>query len=325
MNLTNKNIAVTGASGFLGFYIVRALISRNANIICIVRNKSKMQLLQKLFPQEAKILIREANLKDPNSLNYALKKVDILIHNAAVVSLGNISKQELIESNVNGTQTVIEAMYKNNINRLVMTSSAEVYVKKKNHTYQEQDPILDTNNSVGRLGWYRLSKALAERRAFELSQKFNISTSTIRPHGIYGVNDTKYTRIFFLLNRFPITFSLYYWYYPMVYAADLAEAMVRVLEKKPKTITESYNVCAQPYQNSYMDLFRGWKKTYKKKRIRIPLIMPLKFKMDISKASYDLNWKNRSPEEAFKEILAIKQGKITHHQIHLCDRIPINR
>ena len=84
MNLRGATIAVTGATGFLGRYIVDALLGRGAHVIGVVRNPRKLpELLHK------GVELRQADLAAPEHLKQAFAGAEAVVSNAALLSLGD--------------------------------------------------------------------------------------------------------------------------------------------------------------------------------------------------------------------------------------------
>jgi dihydroflavonol-4-reductase len=165
-------VLVTGASGFLGGYMVEELVRKGYAVVGMVRKGSDTNLLRKLG-----IELRLGDLADPVSLEAVTKGVDAVIHLAAYYTLNG--KKELYEHiNVQGTRSLMEAMLKNGVRRLIYCSSTEA-MGPTPHPPADEDSPCQPNYEYGR------SKLRSEDLIREY-QKKGIEFTIIRPSGIYG-------------------------------------------------------------------------------------------------------------------------------------------
>jgi nucleoside-diphosphate-sugar epimerase len=195
VQLNASTIAVTGATGFLGGYLVEKLKSRGATVIAVVRNPQKAQALA-----ARGIEVRKADLAEPDALSAAFRGCDAVISNAAVVSFSQPSKTHA--TNVEGTRNVFRAIASQGIKRAIAISSAAAY---------RPSPFLRTEHSrlreSGKLyPWnaYGASKAESERLAWRLCEEFKIALTTFRPCGISGRSDPLLMGALQRLGRLPI-------------------------------------------------------------------------------------------------------------------------
>jgi dihydroflavonol-4-reductase len=163
---------VTGASGFLGGYMVEELVRRGHLVVGMVRKGSDTDLLRKLG-----IELRIGDLEDQASLETVTKGVDAVIHLAAYYTL-NGRKERYERINVQGTQSLMEAMLKNGVHRLVYCSSTEA-MGPTPHPPADEDSPCEPNYEYGR------SKLRSENLIREYRKK-GIEFTIIRPSGIYG-------------------------------------------------------------------------------------------------------------------------------------------
>ena len=108
---------VTGSTGFVGGAICKALIEKSFSVRALHRETSNLALLRDL-PVEHVI----GDLRQPDSINRAMKDVDVVFHVAAMLSPGN-HPEDMFKVTVEGTRTVIDAALKNRVKRFVHTSS----------------------------------------------------------------------------------------------------------------------------------------------------------------------------------------------------------
>ncbi len=227
-------VAVTGASGFLGGYLVEELARRGHEVVCIVRKTSDTRLLEALGGQ-----IRHADLSDPKSLKDATKGVDAICHLAAYYTFNG--KKEIYHSiNVKGTHTLIEAALENGVKRFLYCSSTEATGPVEELPGTEEDkpnPQYD----------YGKSKLAAEE-VVRKHAKMGLDYTIIRPSGIYGprnINDVSYWMITsFAKNSIATLFIVGSGdnLVQFVHVKDVAKAFALALESGDASIHQTYIV-----------------------------------------------------------------------------------
>lgn len=143
----NKKVLVTGATGFIGHYIVHHLLASGYAVSVLVRPASLAQATVHAFNTETKIF--EGDLLDPDSLEAAFRGQDAVVHAAALVSFRPEDKTRLARINVEGTAHVVNTCLDQHIPHLVHISSiaalggqpgqewfdeTTIWVKNKRHT-----------------------------------------------------------------------------------------------------------------------------------------------------------------------------------------------
>jgi nucleoside-diphosphate-sugar epimerase len=304
VDLKGKKVAVTGATGFIGRYIVRALLGRGAHVIGVVRNPAKVPALAAMGVE-----LRKADLADHGSLVHGFAGASAVISNAAVVSLGRTTRDELIRHNLEGTRNVFRAMAEAGVKRAIQTSSAVVYRPKKAHFYEEGDPLRAATDPEMPLSQYPVSKACAEREAWELSDRHGIALSTVRPQSVHGAFDNgSFTLWFKRLLSLPITVYPTHMRLPSVYAGDIAEAMCLMLEHEVSE-GRAYNITGDPDANSYWDLLEAYRAAGGEvPKVILPLPVPVRRRYSIERAKRDLGFRNRPLVEGFREMLELERA-----------------
>lgn len=175
-------IAVTGANGLLGSFIVRKLIEKNEPFVALKRSGSDTSLLRDVA---ASITWRDADVLDPISLEDALEGVTQLIHTAAVVSFNPRRSDFVMNTNVIGTRNVVNACLTAEVSRLVFISSVAALGRQKNEwLIDENNQWVDSPmNSV-----YGQSKHLAELEVYR-GQEEGLSTVILNPSVILAPAD----------------------------------------------------------------------------------------------------------------------------------------
>src|SRR5689334_12740301 len=123
-------IAVTGANGLLGSSVLNKLISEKIPVVGLRRVNSDISKLH--TPSE--IEWREADVTNSLSLTDALKNISTVIHTAAVVSFDPRAKERIFQTNVIGTQNVVDTCVALRIPRSIFISSVAALGRKKGIT-----------------------------------------------------------------------------------------------------------------------------------------------------------------------------------------------
>lgn len=127
--LNNKTIIITGGSGSLGNALTKKIVSnyKPKKLIIFSRDELKQSEMKKKFPENKFSYIRYflGDVRDKDRLLEAFREVDIVIHAAALkqVPSGEYNPLELIKTNINGAQNVIEACIQNNVKKVIALST----------------------------------------------------------------------------------------------------------------------------------------------------------------------------------------------------------
>ncbi|WP_300601802.1 NAD-dependent epimerase/dehydratase family protein [Niabella sp.] len=157
-----SKILVTGGTGFLGAYILKALVLQDVPVRAIKRSASQLpsfidsELLHKVEWVEGDIL-------DVISLEEAMEGVDTVIHSAAIVSFSKKERRHMYQVNVEGTANVVNMALQTGVRRLIHISSvAALGRKKESSTVDETAKWEDSKNNTH----YAISKFRAELEAW---------------------------------------------------------------------------------------------------------------------------------------------------------------
>jgi dihydroflavonol-4-reductase len=167
-------VAVTGANGLLGSFIVRKLIECQEPFIAIKRNGSDISLLEDVHE---KIKWVDADILDTVALNEAFKEVTHVIHTAAIVSFNPKRAKEVMDINVQGTRNVVNTCQALGVKRLIHISSVAALGRQKGQKVVTEDNKW-TESSLNSV--YAKSKYLAELEVFR-GQEEGVSSVIINP------------------------------------------------------------------------------------------------------------------------------------------------
>ncbi len=305
MKLDGATIAVTGATGFLGRYIVTALLRRGSRVIGVVRNPERVPDLIGWGVE-----LRTADLAEPHRLVEGFTGADAIVSNAALFSLRNASWKAHHGANIAGTRNVVEAAARAGVRRIVHVSSAGVYHGWSRAPICERDRQLSATSR--RYPWrvYRISKALSEQLAWRLAEEHGMALTTVRPCGIYGAFDPTFLSVYRRLVEGPLSFRVLGTRCPLVYAGDVAEGIALCLER-PVAVGKAYNLTGdvdelRPFVEAW------WAAGGSGGKVKLPLPLPVRLspRYDSSNAKADLGWRNRSYLEGLKETFALERGAI---------------
>ncbi|KLO21309.1 NAD-dependent dehydratase [Marinitoga sp. 1197] len=175
-------VLVTGAEGFIGFHLTEMLVERGYNVKAFVRYNFQNNwgwLENSKYKND--IEIYTGDIRDYDSVYDAMKDVDIVFHLAALIGIpySYISPLAYIKTNTEGTYNILEAARKLNVQRVIHTSTSEIYgtaqyvpIDEK-HPYNPQSP-------------YAASKAAADHLALSYYRSFELPVTIIRPFNTYG-------------------------------------------------------------------------------------------------------------------------------------------
>ena len=192
-------IFLTGATGFVGHHVARALASEGAELRMLVRKTSNLASLEGI-PGETHV----GDLAQPEALKPALSGCDAVVHVAADYRLWIPDPAAMYKANVGGTRELLRLAREAGVERVVYTSSvATMHFRTDGVVINEDTPV----TLADMVGHYKRSKFLAEQEAIkaaEAGQNVVILNPTT-PIGSHDAKPTPTGRIFvdFLNSRFP--------------------------------------------------------------------------------------------------------------------------
>ena len=299
MELAGTTVAVTGATGFLGRYIVRVLAARGARVVGVVRNPARVPELARVC-----LALRPADLADVDALTRGFEGAAAVVSNAALLPVRNWRAVDHERTNVQGTENVLRAAAAAGVRRVVHVSLVSVYRGGGSGPTTEDRPFATERGWFGHA--YGVSKARAEMRAWALADELGLQLTTLRPCAIYGAFDTNLTALLRMLLTPPVTVVPVGVHLPMVYAGDVAEAVALALEREA-SIGRAYNVTDDAGTLwSFCDAWRA--AGGPAPRLVLPLPLPFARRFDSSRARAELGWRPRSFLEALRETFALESG-----------------
>jgi len=300
MELRGARIAVTGATGFLGRYIVDVLLRRGAHVIGVVRNPDRVPELA-----ARGVELRRADLAERERLAAGFAGANAVVSNAALFSLRNRSWEDHHRTNVEGTTNVFDAIADAGVKRVVHVSSVAVYARRGTQV-NEDDPQLGTDSRRTLTNAYAISKAVSEQLAWRMATERALELTTIRPCAIYGAFDPNFIPVFRRLVTLPLTVMPVGLSIGMVYAGDVAEAVALALET-PAAVGKAYNTTDD--RRTIWEFAQAWREAGGKSAwLMLPVPVPLTFGYDSGRAARELGWRNRPFVEALRETFRLEAG-----------------
>lgn len=179
-----KKVLVTGADGFIGSHLTELLLEKGLDVkaFALYNSFNTWGWLDTL-PKEKldQIEVFSGDIRDPNGVYEAMRGVDAVFHLAALIAIpfSYHSPDSYVDTNIKGTLNVLQAARKLDTERVLITSTSEVYgtaqyvpIDEK-HPYQGQSP-------------YSATKIGADRLAESFWRSFELPVSIVRPFNTFG-------------------------------------------------------------------------------------------------------------------------------------------
>ena len=179
-----KKICVTGAGGFIASHLIEALVTQGAQVRAFVRYNSRGDPgLISLLPRQAldQLEIIAGDFRDLPVVQSAVRDCSHVFHLGALIAIPYSYHHpvEVVETNILGTMNVLLAAGEMGVNRLVHTSTSEVYGTAQRVPIDESHPLQGQSP-------YSASKIGADKLAESFYRSFDLPVVTIRPFNTYG-------------------------------------------------------------------------------------------------------------------------------------------
>jgi len=184
MKLSDKKILVTGAGGFIGSHLVEELVKKGYKVRAFVHYNSFnrwgwLDYGDKKIKNSIEIFA--GDVRDPNGVKESMRNIDVVFHLAALIGIpySYHSPDTYVDTNIKGTLNILQAARGLDIEKVICTSTSEVYGTAQFVPITEEHPINPQSP-------YSATKASADFLALSFYRSFNLPLSIIRPFNTYG-------------------------------------------------------------------------------------------------------------------------------------------
>jgi NAD dependent epimerase/dehydratase len=242
-----KKVLVTGADGFIGSHLTETLIERGYDVRAFTfYNSFNTWGWLDFLPDEIKkeIEIHPGDIRDPNGVRNAMNGIESVFHLAALIAIpfSYHSPDSYVDTNIKGTLNVLQAARGLGTDKVLITSTSEVYGSAKyvpideSHPFQGQSP-------------YSATKIGADRLAESFYRSFSLPVSIVRPFNTYGPRQSARAVIPSIISQLltgtkEIRLGSLAPTRDFNYVKDTVNGFIEI-EKSEKTIGEEINIASQ--------------------------------------------------------------------------------
>jgi len=182
MDWSKKRVLVTGAGGFIGSHLTERLVEAGANVTAFVHYNALGTwgwLEESPAAEHAEVVA--GDIADRDSVRKAMKGVDIVLHLAALIAIPYSYEvpAAYVQANTLGTLNVLQCARDQNVERIVHTSTSEVYGSARYVPIDEEHPLQGQSP-------YSASKIGADKMAEAFHLSFGLPVVTLRPFNTFG-------------------------------------------------------------------------------------------------------------------------------------------
>lgn len=182
MGWTNRKVLVTGGAGFIGSHLAERLVALGASTRVLVRYSSLgSRGWLDTSPVAEDIEVVRGDMRDPDTVRAGVKGTDTVFHLAALIGIpySYTAPVSYIQTNVEGTLNLLQAALREEVGRVVHTSTSEVYGSARYVPIDEEHPLQGQSP-------YSATKIAADKLAEAFHLSYGLPVSTIRPFNTYG-------------------------------------------------------------------------------------------------------------------------------------------
>ncbi len=173
---------VTGAGGFIGSHLAEYLVQKGFEVKAFVRYNSKNNWgwLEESSHKD-KIEVYTGDIRDFDSVRDAMKSIDVVFHLAALIGIpySYVSPLAYIRTNIEGTYNVLQAARELNTQKVIHTSTSEIYGTAQYVPIDEKHPVNPQSP-------YAATKSGADQLALTFHRSFGLPVTVIRPFNTFG-------------------------------------------------------------------------------------------------------------------------------------------
>lgn len=194
----NKNVFITGTTGFLGSWLTKFLIDDKANVIALNRDITPKSILWSSSEEfdyiKEKLTVVHGCLEDYQLLERILNEyeIDTVFHLGAqtIVGVANRNPLSTFETNIRGTYHLLEACRRNKdyIQAIVVASTDKAYKANEKLPYEENAPLMGTHP-------YEVSKSCADLLSYAYYDTYRLPICVVRCGNLFGPGDLNFNRL----------------------------------------------------------------------------------------------------------------------------------
>ena len=220
---TDGPIAVTGAAGFLGSHVCRALLAHGEGVRAIVASGSKRALPADLSGLGTGVA---ADVRDEDALCEAFAGCKAVIHTAALLPFNDYTLEESRAVNTQGVANVCKACHRAGVGKLVHVGSVHAFGPLRGVAWNNETPL-----NLSATQPYAASKAGGHREALAAISRFDLDVDVVSPSGLLGPRDAAPTAVGRMLlaiasRKLPCLIKEGHWWCDVRDVAEVAVATV---------------------------------------------------------------------------------------------------
>jgi nucleoside-diphosphate-sugar epimerase len=221
------NVLVTGATGFTGGHLARALAARGQTVRVLVRDTTRARALV-----ESGIALAAGDIRDPSAVAAAVRGVDVVYNIAAIYRSAGVPAETYRAVNATAVGQLVEAAAGAGVTRVVHCSTVGVHGDVEHPPASEDAPLKPGDV-------YQVTKLEGETLAREAASRSGIELAIARPSGIFGPGDRRLLKLFKTAARGYPVLGRGEIYYHLTYVDDLVEGF-RLCGEHPAAAGRTY-------------------------------------------------------------------------------------
>ncbi|MCI5207772.1 MAG: SDR family NAD(P)-dependent oxidoreductase [Candidatus Electrothrix sp. ATG2] len=179
---TKKKVLVTGADGFIGSHLTELLVQQGHTVKSLAQYNSfnDWGWLEHVDCLD-NIEIVNGDIRDPHYCKHITKDVDVIFHLAALIAIpySYVAPDSYVDTNIKGTLNICQAALENGVERVIHTSTSEVYGTAQYVPIDEKHPLQPQSP-------YSATKIAADAMAMSFHNAFDLPVTVARPFNTYG-------------------------------------------------------------------------------------------------------------------------------------------
>ena len=173
---------ITGADGFIGSHLTELLLEKGYNVRALsYYNSFNFWGWLEDIPASSNLEIVTGDIRDPHFVKHIMKDMNIVFHLAALIAIpySYVAPDSYVDTNIKGTLNICQAAKENGCERVIHTSTSEVYGTAQYVPIDEKHPLQPQSP-------YSATKIGADAMAMSFHSAFNLPVTTARPFNTYG-------------------------------------------------------------------------------------------------------------------------------------------